>query len=75
MNTLRPAEASELFAHLATIGGFRCEGCGAVGATVHRQNTQYVDDAQNWRCLCEPCHKENADNWADVWSDYYANCM
>ncbi len=64
-----------MFAHLATMGGFQCELCDTLGAVVHRQNTQYVDDQQNWRCLCSACREENDENWAEMWADYYANCM
>lgn len=58
-------------------GNLPCEGyhCTRTDAARQRQNTAYVDDAQNWVTLCPECAKENAEHWAEMWADYYSNCM
>ena len=66
-------------APVQTATGYRCHGwegpCERGDAQVMRQNTQYVDDRQNWVCLCPECAKVNARHWADMWSDYYSDCL
>lgn len=52
-----------------------CEQCGAQDAKRRRQNTQYCDDDRNYATLCPDCQLENDRYWADMWADYYANCL
>ena len=52
----------------------RCQCCGSFGATTQRQNTRYVNDAQNFVTLCPRCHEENDAHWEAMWSDYYSGC-
>ena len=62
-----------------SVSGMRCGGwegpCDSVNAKRRRQNTQYVDDAQNWVTLCDKCMELNNEYWKDMWADYYSNCM
>ena len=59
--------------------GIPCHGwegpCDSLDAIHRRQNTQYCDDTRNWATLCDECQKSSNAYWADMWADYYANCM
>jgi len=59
--------------------GLQCHGwegpCDSKDAIHRRQNTRYSDDTQNWVTLCDDCMKTNHAYWADMWSDFYSNCM
>jgi len=50
-----------------------CEGfygpCGAPGVR-RRQNTAYVNDDDNYRCLCEQCQADADEYWEDAWAEY-----
>ena len=52
-----------------------CPQCGRYFRRVSttRQNTAYVDDAQNFFTGCKKCEKENAEYWAELWSEYYSS--
>lgn len=54
-----------------------CEHCGSEDSTVkfRRQNTAFVDEKLNWVVLCDECHKENEEHWAEMWDDYYSPCL
>jgi hypothetical protein len=57
----------------------QCEGwngpCGRQDATRQRQNTAYMDEERNWVTLCPKCMKENDEEWADMWRDYYGGLL
>lgn len=57
-----------------TIKIMKCEGfygdCGNFGST-RRQNTQYSDDKENFRVLCNGCQKESEEYWKMRWEEYY----
>ncbi|MCP5415007.1 MAG: hypothetical protein H6961_10415 [Chromatiaceae bacterium] len=40
-----------------------------------RLNTSYVDDKKNWLISCESCFDEIYDQYAEMWSEYYAMVM
>ena len=40
-----------------------------------RCNTKYIDDELNYMVLCDDCFESVQAYWADMWSDYYADCM
>ena len=52
-----------------------CPQCGRYFRRVRttRQNTAYVDDTQNFFTGCKKCAKENAEYWAELWSEYYSS--
>ena len=58
---------------------FQCEGwsgsCESKQAKRRRQNTQYVDDKQNWVTLCDDCFKECEEHWRAMWDEYYRGVM
>jgi hypothetical protein len=51
-----------------------CQACGQPGK-LYRQNTQYVNEEQNWVCLCSEHEEENDEYWAERWAEYYAGCL
>jgi hypothetical protein len=54
----------------------KCQHCERFGvATLRRQNTRYVNDPCNWVYLCDPCSQENAEYWADMWTDYWGSVL
>lgn len=53
----------------------KCQCCDNYGATKRRQNTNYVDDEENFKTLCPKCQEENDKYWQERWNDYYSNCM
>lgn len=59
--------------------GVPCEGwegpCESMNAKRRPQNTRYCDEERNWVTLCDDCMKLNRAYWADMWADYYSNCM
>lgn len=56
-----------------------CEGsegpCNRKDATHYRQNTRYANEEDNWRTLCPECRRNNDAYWADMWADYYRDCL
>lgn len=57
--------------------GFYCTMCRRVSFSVknRRLNTAYVDDELNFQCSCEKCYDASYDYYADLWSDYYSDCL
>ena len=55
----------------------QCKGfqgpCTRVDATLHRQNTAYVEDSMNWVTLCPDCAKENHAFWEEQWREYWSD--
>lgn len=43
--------------------------------TWRRQNTQYVNDKDNWKCFCKIHQKINDKYWEEMWKEYYNNVM
>jgi len=52
-----------------------CEMCELRVGQWRRQNTQYYDDRSNWVFLCNDCNMLNEEHWAEMWRDYYAECL
>lgn len=40
---------------------------------LHRRNTQYIDDASNWLCVCEEHAKMDDDEMQDRWDELHAD--
>lgn len=51
-----------------------CQACGAPGM-LYRQNTQYVEEASNWACLCPEHMDDNDEYWEERWAEYYSGCL
>lgn len=60
-------------------GTEQCQGwegpCDRKDARLERQNTQYCDDTYNWRVLCPECQELSDKHWAEMWADYYSDCL
>jgi len=59
--------------------GVRCHGwdspCESMNATRRRQDTAFVDDAQNWVTLCDHCMAANKAHWDEMWQEVYYGMM
>ena len=58
--------------------GDRCPHCKGVrnsNGFWKRQNTHYEDAESNWAFLCEKCHEENDEHWAEMWAEYHAGVL
>ncbi len=48
-----------------------CGYCDTVKpVSVQRQNTQYVDDSENYIVCCDECFEWIEEAWAEQWADY-----
>lgn len=52
-----------------------CEHCHVGGARRVHQGTRFVEEDRNWKVLCEKCAEENSRYWADMFSDFYSDCL
>ena len=64
-------DAIQHYVFANTIG--QCWGCRERTGRMRRQNTAYVNDLDNWACLCTECQEEANEYWAERWADYYGN--
>lgn len=40
-----------------------------------RKNTAYVNEESNWLVSCDECFQDTVAYYAELWADYYADCM
>jgi len=55
----------------------KCPHCERESDTVERrrQHTMYVDDELNYVTCCLECFKRVQEHWADMWEEYWRNCL
>lgn len=53
-----------------------CAICSRKGYIKKRRlNTRYVDDERNFLTSCLKCYDQAYDDYAEMWNDYYADCL
>ena len=56
-------------------GTHKCDGfegpCKRMDAIYYRQNTNYVEESDNWTWLCSDCQSAYNEYWNEVWDDFY----
>lgn len=40
-----------------------------------RRNTQYCDPRNNWITACKECRENDYEYFAELWNDYYSDCL
>ena len=56
--------------------GIVCPCCHAFSRVDRRRlNTAYVDDERNYLESCRDCFEAEVEHYADLWADYYSDCM